>query len=207
MQAWSPGNKCSWPQCASRAVFMTKGSFNRHVTNVHEKPLLCSIPNCSQKTPFGRTSDLRRHLQSAHSTERLFICPITSCDARIKEFARKDHLTKHMRERHDSYFCPMNHCFHSTKCSFAKPENLAEHIENAHGPYECVIKACARAPSSKFHLDSLFKHLVNHHGESEWYARLVLEGLCKFQEQIITDAQRPYLGECRVCERRLNTAD
>lgn len=207
MQAWSAGHKCTWPECASKAVFKTRGAFNRHITNLHEKPLLCLVANCSHKTPFGRISDLRRHVQSTHSIERQFICSITSCDARIKEFARKDHLTKHMRERHDSYFCPMNHCFHSSKSSFAKPEDLAEHIKTAHGPYECAVKACARASSSKFRPDTLFKHLLKHHGESEWYARLVVDRLYKFHAQTITDAEWPYLGECRVCERRLNTAD
>ena len=204
MQAWSAGDKCTWPECASKAVFKTKGSFNRHITNLHDKPLLCLVPNCSQKTPFGRISDLRRHEQSIHSIKRQFICPIASCDARIKEFARKDHLTKHLRERHDSYFCPINHCFHSTKSSFAKPENLAEHIKTAHGPYECAVKACARSSSSKFSRNSLEKHLINHHsrsGDSAIYATNRMIDLRHSEEITAVDMGHASYNECKICEK------
>ena len=142
---------------------MTKASFNMHVTNVHTNPLLCLVVNCSHKTPFGRLSDLRRHEQSAHSLERRFVCSVNSCEARIKEFARKDHLLKHMRERHDNYFCPMNHCFRSTKCSFVKPEDLAEHIDSMHGRWECALRSCAQMPLSKFSLTFLYDHLEDQH--------------------------------------------
>lgn len=205
MQAWSAGHKCTWPECASKAVFKTKGAFNRHITNLHDKPLLCLVPNCSHKTPFGRISDLRRHVQSAHSIERQFICPIASCDARIKEFARKDHLTKHLRERHDSYFCPMNHCVHSTKSSFAKPENLAEHIKTAHGPYECAVKACARASSSKFSSrDSLEKHLINHHsmnGDAAFSVTYRMSNSSHSEEITAVDLYQYKYDECKICEK------
>lgn len=203
-QAWSIGSKCTWPGCTSRAVFKTWSSFNMHVTNLHTNPLLCLVVNCPQKTPFGRLSDLRRHQQSAHSADRKFVCSVSSCDARIKEFARKDHLTKHMRERHDNYFCPINHCPRGTKSSFDKPESVAEHIEAEHGPYECALKACAQAPLSKFSIQSLRSHLRNHHSMSgiiSYFVTVRMETRLSLTV-IDTDLVRPSCGECKTCEKR-----
>jgi hypothetical protein len=206
MQAWSIGDKCTWPRCASSAVFKTKSSFNRHVTNVHTNPLLCLVANCSHKTPFGRLSDLRRHQRSSHSAERAFVCRVASCDARIKDFTRKDHLTKHMRERHDNYFCPKNHCFHSTKSSFAEPEDLAGHINNDHGLYECAVKACAQMPASEFSDLSLLYHLRNHHGMQDITAILISRRMDNRRSNTVTEADlgRGYCGECKTCEKRPN---
>jgi hypothetical protein len=195
LQVWSTGGKCLWPECTSRAVFKTRASLNMHVTNVHTIPLLCSTANCPHKTPFGRLSDLRRHKQSAHSAKRSFVCTVSSCDARIKEFARKDHLAKHMRERHDNYFCPLNHCPRSTKSSFAEPEDVVEHIKTEHGLYECALKACAQAPSSKFSWKSLQNHLRNHHGMSDF----VVSPSTPANE---ADLGRAYCGECKICMKR-----
>jgi hypothetical protein len=202
VQVLSVGGKCSWPECTSRAVFKTWASFNMHVTNVHTTPLLCSTANCSHKTPFGRLSDLRRHQQSAHSANRSFVCTVSSCDARIKEFARKDHLAKHMRERHDNYFCPLNHCPRSTKSSFAEPEDVVEHIKTEHWLYECALKACAQAPSSKFSWGSLRNHLRNQHGISNLRAlyRRINERLSK--TVIEADLYWAYCGECKICMKR-----
>lgn len=93
------------------------------------------------------------------------MCRVTSCDTPINEFARKDHLIIHMRERHDNYYCPMNHCPRGKGASFATPEEVAEHIQNFHDgdTYECAIGACARGSSSKFNGDSVRGHLRNHH--------------------------------------------
>jgi hypothetical protein len=204
LQVSPVGGKCTWPECTSRAVFKTKASFNMHVTNVHTKPLLCSVANCPHKTPFGRLSDLRRHEQSAHSTERRFVCTVSSCDAYIKEFARKDHLAKHMRERHDNYFCPFNHCPRSTKSSFAKPEDVVEHINVEHELYECALKACAQAPSSKFSLASLKSHLRNHHGMSYDASIYITRPTYNRPSKTIAEADLgwTYCGECKTCKKR-----
>ena len=207
-QAWSLGGRCTWPQCASKAVFKTRASFKMHFTNIHTHPLLCLIVDCSQKTPFGRLSDLSRHQQSAHSVERKFACSVVSCDARIKEFARKDHLTKHMRERHDNYFCPMNHCPRGTKSSFAKPEDLAEHINNEHGIYECALQGCEHMPSSKFSFESLNNHLRNHHEVSRdvlLYSDLEMPRSGRtFQE---ADLGKSHRRKCKTCEKRAHTTE
>jgi hypothetical protein len=204
LQVWPVGGKCTWPECTSRAVFKTKASFNMHVTNVHTNPLLCLVANCPHKTPFGRLSDLRRHEQSAHSTERRFICTVSSCDASSKEFARKDHLAKHMRERHDNYFCSINHCPRSAKSSFAKPDDVAEHIKVEHELYECALKACAQAPSSKFSYASLLSHLRNHHAMPFFTAIAIKERIDQRLSKTATEADlgRAYCGECKTCEKR-----
>lgn len=204
VQAWSAGDKCTWPGCTSRAVFKTKALLNMHVTNIHTKPLLCSVTDCLYKMPFGRLSDLGRHIQSAHSADRRFVCTVSSCDARIKEFARKDHLAKHMRERHDNYFCPNNHCPRSTKSSFAKPEDVVKHINIAHGPYECALKACIQAPSSKFSESSLQNHLRNHHSMTIDAVLATGKRMRKSQSTTVseTDLGRANWGECKICEKR-----
>ena len=211
MQVWSVGDKCMWPQCTSRAVFKTKSSSNRHITNIHTNPLLCQVQDCSLKTPFGRDFDLKRHQQSAHSTERMYICTVASCDARIKEFARKDHLTKHMREWHDNYFCPMNHCFHSTRSSFVSPEDLANHIFNEHERYECALKTCASMPPSGFSEYSLEHHLRNHHdvsGDATFSIRKRMQN--RGSEKVTkpdlgySRYRYSYCGECKTCGKQAN---
>jgi hypothetical protein len=204
LQAWSVGAKCTWLECTSRAVFKTNASLNMHVTNMHTSPLLCLVANCLQKTPFGRLSDLRRHQQSAHSAQRKFVCGVSSCNAKIKEFARKDHLAKHMRERHDNYFCPLNHCPRSTKSSFDNPEDVAEHIKDEHGRYECGLIACAQAPLSEFSTSSLEGHLRNHHVMTKWGAYGTKSRMRdRLSETVVeTDLGRANCGECKICENR-----
>jgi hypothetical protein len=166
LKTWSAGGRCTWPGCASKALFKTRALLVLHLTNIHASPLLCLAPHCEWKTPFGKDSDLKRHQLTAHSRQRAYICEVTSCDALIKEFARKDHLIKHMRERHDNYYCPMNHCPRGTGESFATPEKAAMHVQEVHGGagYECALGACAQRSLSKFFWDSLWSHLRSNHG-------------------------------------------
>jgi hypothetical protein len=201
-ESWSIGSKCTWPNCTSRAEFKTNASFRMHITNIYINPLLCSAVGCPHKTPFGRLSDLRRHEQSAHSSERKFVCTSPSCDARIKEFARKDHLSKHMRERHDHYFCPKNHCPRSTKSSFVKPEDVEEHIKVEHGPHECALFACAQAPSSGFNGDSLRSHLRNHHGVESSPVYSVASQNQRGIPEAVTETDFPWvhISECKICK-------
>jgi hypothetical protein len=208
-QAWSIGMKCTWLGCSSKAAFKTQASFNTHLKNAHSRPLLCVVLNCPHKTPFGRKSDLRRHYLSAHSAQRTFVCTVPSCDARIKEFARKDHLTKHMRERHDNYFCPVNHCNRSKKSSFDNPESVAEHIEKNHGSYECALGACAVSAASKFCLDSLRSHLRNDHDMDGWATRWVNKRRHRRQSMTVldTDLGQASWIECKVCGKQQHVAE
>lgn len=211
LRAWSVGDKCTWPKCSSRAVFKSEPLLYKHVVNVHTDPLVCSVPECTYQKPFSRRSDLRRHEQSAHSAERRFICQAPFCDAQIKEFARKDHLTKHMRERHDNYFCPLNHCPRGTKESFAKPENVAKHIATEHGVYECALYACAQSPSSRFSKHSLQAHLRNHHHVDYHSTSNVIAGMEKRRSNTTTEAdlRRRHLvrHQCMSCKKQHQTTE
>ena len=146
-------------------------------------------------------------MQSAHSVERNFVCSVVSCDARIKEFARKDHLTKHMRERHDRYFCPMNHCPHSTQNSFARPEELANHIDDAHELYECNLRGCGLMPLSKFNYCSLMGHLRRHHRVSDAWSTCFNMRERSATTVIEADLCRLTSIECKICKKAPNVTE
>lgn len=211
LQAWSVGDKCTWPRCTSKAVFRTKSSFSQHLRHLHTKPLVCTVPNCSHKMPFGRLYDLRRHGQSVHSKERSFVCEVDSCGAKVKEFARKDHLTKHLREMHDRYYCPKNHCINSTTDCFIKPEDLTRHLETQHGPYECSVMACARMPPSSFTGDSLQDHLHRHHRIRTFVVFISWDRLAAKlglgSRKTLEEADLPGYkhGECKLCGKATNS--
>lgn len=188
-----------------------KASFTRHVRNVHTDPLRCDFPDCSYKKPFGRRTDRERHMQSVHSGERGFICSVASCDAQIKEFARKDHLVNHMREKHGSFFCPMTHCHRNTQNSFVMPGDLAKHMDETHGLHECALRTCAKMPESRFSRDSLGSQMLrNHHSMLKYRSQRLIERIVLLRRYTCTDADLEYFGhskrieahECKICEKR-----
>ena len=202
LQTLSVGDNCTWSKCTSKAKFLSKASFNTHRKNVHRKPLVCSFPNCPRKTPFARLTDLKRHADSVHSKELKYICTVPTCSASVKAFARKDHLTKHRRERHDNYFCPLNHCPHNKLRSFSTPEDLGNHIEVDHEDYECAIQGCAQEllSNSKFCQQSAMEYLRNHHGMPDYSA---FETIRRMQERGSSEI-RAHLGRamaatCKIC--------
>lgn len=206
MPDWSPGCKCPWPNCTSKCNFIKEVAFKEHVTNKHINPLLCKVPGCTHQDSFGRTSDLRRHEISVHSSpgKYAFKCEVPSCDSKIKEFARKDHLEKHIRERHDRYFCPWNHCPRGVKDYYLEPAQLADHIESEHGQYECAIKACDGAAISKFTKHGLDLHLKSHHDVLLFLRRDVFRGLDSNAPTIGT-ADIPCWGirkDCKLCTKK-----
>lgn len=181
LQTWSPGSGCSWPGCSSKGIFKKVAALKLHITNMHTNPLVCQVPGCTHKKPFGRRTDLHRHERSVHRSEDqpLLKCPNTKCEAGIKEFARKDHLIKHVRGTHDRYYCPFTHCprnagvkhLHTSEDIFVRrpffnQADVTEHVEKEHGDYECAVGSCAGKPSSKFTIDSLKDHLSFNFGHS-----------------------------------------
>ena len=209
LEAWSGRSKCTWPGCTSRATFKTKPSLTVHLYNVHVYPLVCMEPHCKWKKPFGKRCDLTRHRSTAHAKERAYVCKAASRDAPIKEFARKDHLIIHMRERHDNYYCPMNHCSRRKGASFATQEELAEHIQDSHGEptYECAIGACAQGSLSKFPLwssasKSLVGHLRNHHGFSHGASNWIYWKSDRRNDRTLRHCDLPPrvpLRDCKIC--------
>ena len=202
--AWSVGSKCTWSGCTSRARFKTKPSLKVHLDNIHVNPLLCKEPHCEWKKPFGKSCDLTRHHSTVHSKERAYVCKVTSCDAPIKEFARKDHLMIHMRERHDNYYCPMNHCSRGKGASFATPEEVAVHVQDSHDGdvYECAIGACAQGSVSKFPWGSAESHLRNHHRFSNGMSVDIVFNTWRRSSQTLRQCDlRPsvLLRDCKIC--------
>ena len=130
------------------------------------------------------------------------MCKVTSCDAPIKEFARKDHWTIHMRERHDNYYCPMNHCPRGKGASFVTPEQVAEHIQNLHSgdTYECAIGACAQGPPSKFNWGSAEGHLMKSHGFVHFRSFLILDCMIWRGGRTLSQVDLPLSIEARDCK-------
>lgn len=169
--SWRANEGCPRTGCNSKAKFRSHGALLQHIRNVHLQPLICEIPNCSHKKPFTRPTDLRRHVNSAHSDSNhtKYACEIDSCGA---QYSRKDHLVKHLREKHGIFICLLQHCPHATKNRFATEEEAKVHADIAHGDFECAIKACAMAPLSRFTESSLRLHVQNHHRVSDYSEHL-----------------------------------
>lgn len=203
LQPLSSGRKCAWEGCRSKAVFKSHYSLNQHVLNAHRQPLVCRVADCSHKTPFSRKSYLRRHEQVVHGSAREFICSVASCDARIKEFTRKDHLTKHMRDLHDNYFCNLNHCAHQARRPFAKAEDLAKHLDEEHSDFECALKGCAAGLTSKFTRAMLKRHLRNHHDLFSVAASDTVNRVLNEATKTVTAEhlqRRVSSKECKMCQ-------
>lgn len=140
------------------------------------------------------------------------MCKVTSCDAPIEEFARKDHLIIHMRERHDPHYCPMNHCPRGKGASFATLEEVAEHIQNFHDGdiYECAIGACVPDSSSNFNWDSVHRHLVNHHRFPTWTSWNIRMNLQSRGDRTLRQVDIPRgkpLRDCEVCGTKDGVAE
>ena len=216
VQAWSPRSKCTVPGCTSKAIFYSRDAFYTHVKNMHTDPLLCSVEGCTYRKPFGRQSDLKRHKESVHSEQRKFICPVQSCDIKYKDFSRKDHLLKHMREMHPDMFCALKHCPSDKNFYVGSLEGMNKHIADAHGPYECGIKSCV-GTESKFREESFHDHLQDHMD----YRNIFFLNHNSFMEVLLRIDGRlskmvkeadlgPYnfdsgLRDCYHCERRHTT--
>jgi len=194
--------KCPMPGCHSAASF-TNSDLKWHFSHVHP---VCTIQNCSYKKPFSRRSDLNRHKRSVHSQDREYVCTSPSCGA---QFARKDHLSKHMRDKHPTYLCPVNHCRRGTRDRFANSEDLAKHLDSEHGTYECAVRACAKAPLSKFTKASLRQHIRSHHGVTDGFQVHIFSSLERERRETLTEADFRLASykptECKVCGEAYET--
>ena len=197
--SWRASEGCPRTGCDSKAKFKSLGALQQHIRNVHDKPLICEIPNCSYKKPFARPTDLRRHVNSAHPDycDTKYACKIDSCGA---QYSRKDHLVKHLREKHGTYKCLLQHCPHATKNRFATEEEAKVHADIDHGNFECAIKACAMAPLSRFTMSSLQLHVQNHHGISDFtYKDLSWMDLTNVYTLSLKHLGRCNPKECKIC--------
>jgi len=78
---------------------------------LHDKPCTCPVQLCAYRTAKSR--DMRRHLATRHPDyieaqnlrlEPRPICPEAGCKYAQLGFARKDHLTRHLRRMHPGQF-------------------------------------------------------------------------------------------------------
>ncbi|KAF8852217.1 hypothetical protein BDZ45DRAFT_114575 [Acephala macrosclerotiorum] len=158
LQQWRGPRGCDWPGCPSKATFKSPSSLKSHIFNIHARPLVCTHPQCTYTNPFGKQCDLRRHVETFHAVSYNHVCPVESCDANTKGFARKDKLLNHIREQHDNLKCPYNHC-HATVLE--TEQNT--HLQQFHGSFECALGACEKAPASCFLEIGLERHLRRDH--------------------------------------------
>jgi hypothetical protein len=167
---WSPGRKCTWHKCSSKASHRSRNLFEAHLNNIHINPLVCTVKDCKHKTPFRANHDLQRHIATAHNVDSKYMCPFTSCASR--GFIRKDKWMSHVKEHHDTEPCPYAHCQRHTENIPLHQLSISKHIGKAHSSFECALKSC-KGKISRFAESQLLEHLQIHHA-MEW--ALVLKG-------------------------------
>jgi len=155
---WLGPRGCNWPDCPSRATFKSPSSLKSHIFNIHISPLVCTYPQCTYPNPFGKECDLRRHIETVHEASCSHMCPVESCEANVKGFARKDKLLNHVREQHDNLRCPYNHCY-----ATVLEADQDAHLQQFHGSFECALGACEKEPASCFLEVGLRRHVRSHH--------------------------------------------
>lgn len=204
---WSPGMRCTWYGCSSKAQHKTWKQFDVHLNNIHVNPLICTVSGCGYKKPFRANSELQRHIETTH-TEKKFECPFQNCEQELKSFPRKDKWMKHIRDRHDFDPCPFAHCLNWA--GFVAPENCesaARHISKAHGDFECSIKSC-KGSLSQFTESALLEHLQLAHG-IDWKAVLVARDTVKAgQDHTLIDdhvSSTFNVCDCTSCWRELDS--
>lgn len=147
-------------------------------------PLVCTYPQCTRTDPFGKQCDLRRHIETVHETSSNHICPVESCEANIKGFARKDKLLNHIREVHDNFRCPYNHCY----ATVLEMEQEA-HLLQSHGLYECALGACENGVASRFAKNGLQRHVRRQHNMTFDPAKSLMSRVEKTKDKTARSSQ------------------
>ncbi|KAG4025577.1 hypothetical protein MFRU_054g00060 [Monilinia fructicola] len=125
--------KCPHAKCQSgnTKIFTKFSEFRGHWYRTHEKRYSCLKCN---DTVFGTDADLRRHSGAVHSDgPKEFTCNVECCNARAKEFTRKDRLKEHNEKWHGKYHCPMKNCPRGLGNGFRDQTLLDEHRRKSHG--------------------------------------------------------------------------
>lgn len=193
-EQWSPGTKCSWPSCASKAVFKSFSSLKTHTLNIHVRPLVCTAPQCSYKKPFGKMYELQRHIATAHGDGCNCKCPVEGCEASLTGFSRKDKMLKHLREQHDVLKCPYNHC----SATVLKTETES-HLQQFHGSFECALGSCETGLKSCFRKIGLQRHLRTHHSITNDPVQTIMSHVRKSDDKTAHGLLRTAWQDCRLC--------
>jgi hypothetical protein len=198
---WSPGRRCTWHKCSSKASHKSRNLFETHINNIHVNPLVCTVKHCKHKAPFRANHDLRRHIATAHHVDARYNCPFKSCPIRCRGFKRKDKWLSHLKEHHETEPCPYAHCQHGQDDIPLHRKSASKHIGKAHSFFECALKSC-EGKTSRFSGIQLLEHLEIHHA-IEWAlvlmardAMMASGGLTLRSEHLLQDVD---LRDCKVC--------
>ncbi|KAH8654129.1 hypothetical protein BGZ60DRAFT_161251 [Tricladium varicosporioides] len=200
---WLGPRGCIWPDCSSRATFKSPGSLRSHIFNIHINPLVCTYPQCTYTNPFGKQCDLRRHVETVHESSCNHICPVESCEANVKGFARKDKLLNHIREQHENLRCPYNHC----SATVLKTGQDA-HLKQYHGRFECALGACDNGLQSCFSKVGLKRHLRRDHKMTFDPAEILMRELVRSHENTARPSHIVMIRkwkDCLACPEAQNT--
>ncbi|KAF5867689.1 putative transcription factor c2h2 protein [Botrytis fragariae] len=131
---WSPG-VCRQASCLAKPLdkqnnYQEYSDWRRHWFRVHEKQYQCLLDDAM----FGTAKDLERHDDAKHRTgAKRHYCYIAGCQARVREFNRKDKFKEHNDRWHGPYFCPVLDCGRGNGNGFQKNGSLTKHMRTCHG--------------------------------------------------------------------------
>lgn len=196
---WSPGRKCTWYKCNSKASHRSRNLFEAHLNNIHVNPLICTFKHCKHKKPFRANHDLQRHIATAHNVDWKYTCPYTSCGRR--EFIRKDKWMSHLKENHDTEPCPYAHCQRRAENIPLHERSISRHIGKIHSDFECALRSC-KGKISRFAESQLLEHLQLHHA-MEWTLVLKARDMVKAdgRRTLTSDylLQNMEVRDCKIC--------
>jgi hypothetical protein len=197
--SWSPGLKCTWYKCNSKASHRSRNLFEAHLNNIHLNPLMCTVKHCKHKTPFRANHDLQRHIATAHNVDSKYKCPYMSCAGR--GFIRKDKWMSHLKGHHDTESCPFEHCQRRTDNIPLHQRSVSRHIGKAHSNFECALTSC-KGKISRFKENQLLEHLQFHHA-MEWSLVLKARDMMKADgDRTLTSdyiKQDVNVRDCKIC--------
>ncbi|KAF7853086.1 uncharacterized protein EAF02_012029 [Botrytis sinoallii] len=130
---WSPGF-CQHASCLAKPLDKQKNyrehsDWRRHWFRVHDKQHKCLIDGAM----FGTAKDLERHIEAKHQTgAKRHYCHIAGCQARAREFNRKDKFQEHNDKWHGAYCCPVAYCDRGHGNGFKERGLLIDHMRTRH---------------------------------------------------------------------------
>ncbi|TGO60813.1 hypothetical protein BCON_0032g00080 [Botryotinia convoluta] len=130
---WSPG-VCQHASCLAKPSDKQKNyrehsDWRRHWFRVHEKQYQCPIDGVM----FGTANELKRHDEAIHQTgAKRHYCHIAGCQARAREFNRKDKFQEHKDRWHGPYYCSVPYCDRGYGNGFKEEGLLMDHMRSRH---------------------------------------------------------------------------
>ncbi|TGO41213.1 hypothetical protein BHYA_0025g00650 [Botrytis hyacinthi] len=130
---WSPGI-CSHTSCLVKPSNKQKdyreySDWRSHWSRVHEKQHQCLIDGAM----FGTANELKRHSEAKHQTgAKRHYCHIAGCQARAREFNRKDKFREHNDRWHGPYCCPAPDCDRGSNNGYKEERLSMDHMRSCH---------------------------------------------------------------------------